>query len=265
MGMVAAQNCRSRERCSRHNVHPAALHVIELACLSVLCNHQLVSSASCSAPPLSSLLLRTAEVPDEYALTMSSMPEFLYLVTNVPEIISSERQLRGWEDGPCGACMGLTPAALHHLTGTVQPQSCLRPPPPPLLAMPHPPPLLPVNLIRATDLQTRLAVSRLHTIISLTWGLLGGEGAFVPLLAAYLFMCAGWGRKRGPGMRGRQQRRGCWWSVGCLQTGRFSLTPPSACSRPLPARLLRAVAIERFNLFALFLYVPRPAILAQAR
>lgn len=30
-------------------------------------------------------------------------------------------------------------------------------------------------------------------------------------------------------------------------------------------RLLRAVALERFNLFAVFLYLPRPAVLAQAR
>lgn len=43
------------------------------------------------------------------------------------------------------------------------------------------------QLIFATDLQTRLAVSRLHDVITATWALLGGEGLFVPLLAAYLF------------------------------------------------------------------------------
>ena len=30
-------------------------------------------------------------------------------------------------------------------------------------------------------------------------------------------------------------------------------------------RLLRAVAIERFNLFSIFLFIPRPAVLALAR
>lgn len=44
-----------------------------------------------------------------------------------------------------------------------------------------------VELIFATDLQTRLAVARLHDIINATWGLLGGEGLFVPLISAYLF------------------------------------------------------------------------------
>ena len=44
-----------------------------------------------------------------------------------------------------------------------------------------------MQLIYATDLQTRLAVSRLHDVITTTWALLGGEGLFVPLLAAYLF------------------------------------------------------------------------------
>lgn len=44
-----------------------------------------------------------------------------------------------------------------------------------------------VQLISATDLQTRLAVARLHDIINATWGLLGGEGLFVPLITAYLF------------------------------------------------------------------------------
>lgn len=44
-----------------------------------------------------------------------------------------------------------------------------------------------VQLIYATDLQTRLAVARLHDIINATWGLLGGEGLFVPLITAYLF------------------------------------------------------------------------------
>ncbi len=44
-----------------------------------------------------------------------------------------------------------------------------------------------MQLIYATDLQTRLAVARLHDIINATWGLLGGEGLFVPLITAYLF------------------------------------------------------------------------------
>jgi len=44
-----------------------------------------------------------------------------------------------------------------------------------------------VNQIWATDLQARLAVGRLDHLISLTWGLLGGEGLFIPLVAAYLF------------------------------------------------------------------------------
>ncbi|KAL4422853.1 hypothetical protein ABPG75_009050 [Micractinium tetrahymenae] len=79
------------------------------------------------------------------------------------------------------------------------------------------PEIVSVKLIYATDLQARLAVSRLHAIVSATWGLLGGEALFIPLVALYLF-----------------------W-------------------------LLRAVAIERFNLFAVFLYVPRPAVLVQAR
>ena len=52
-----------------------------------------------------------------------------------------------------------------------------------------------IELIYATDLQTRLAVARLHDIISATWGLLGGEGLFVPLITAYLFWC-------GPGEQG---------------------------------------------------------------
>ena len=38
------------------------------------------------------------------------------------------------------------------------------------------------------------------------------------------------------------------------------------CHRyPHRPRLLRAVALERFNLFAVFLYLPRPAVMAQAR
>lgn len=39
-----------------------------------------------------------------------------------------------------------------------------------------------------------------------------------------------------------------------------SLPPP--CTT---CRLLRRMAIERFHLFAIFLYVPRPAVLLQAR
>lgn len=46
---------------------------------------------------------------------------------------------------------------------------------------------LPVNTIYATDLQARLAVSRLGTIARATWGLLGGEAVFIPLVALYLF------------------------------------------------------------------------------
>ncbi len=39
----------------------------------------------------------------------------------------------------------------------------------------------------------------------------------------------------------------------------------TAAPRPTAPRLLRAVALERFNLFAVFLYLPRPAVMAQAR
>lgn len=44
-----------------------------------------------------------------------------------------------------------------------------------------------MNTIYATDLQARLAVSRLGTIARATWGLLGGEAVFIPLVALYLF------------------------------------------------------------------------------
>ena len=50
----------------------------------------------------------------------------------------------------------------------------------------HPP--AGAQLIYATDLQTRLAVSRLRVILTATWGLLGGEGAFIPLAALYLYL-----------------------------------------------------------------------------
>ena len=50
------------------------------------------------------------------------------------------------------------------------------------------PEIISMQLIYATDLQTRLAVGRLHSVLSATWGLLGGEGAFIPLLALYLYL-----------------------------------------------------------------------------
>ena len=103
-----------------------------------------------------------------------------------------------------------------------------------------------VSLIFATDLQTRLAVSRLGSIVAATWGLLGGEGVFIPMVAAYLFW---WGARSRPTAT-RHDFRACAQSNTVL-----------ACI----CRLLRAVALERFSLFALFLYIPRPAVLAQAR
>lgn len=120
----------------------------------------------------------------------------------------------------------------------------------------------------ATDLQTNLAVAKLHGILSATWGLLGGEAAFIPLLALYLFMCASQpacllpaGQSQGPA------------AASAVLPARQPQPPPPQLplnSTPLrrpppPCSLLRAVAIERFNLFAVFLYVPRPAVLAQAR